>query len=120
MKLKFSSFFPAVLYFIFTVILLTLPGTALPPEANHSDKLVHVGMFFGLCYLFCRPFKRSALSIDHKRSWFISIALYAFAYGVIMEFVQKYFVPYRSYDVWDVVFDGVGCFLGFLWSARFF
>jgi VanZ family protein len=120
LKLKISSFYVAILYFILTLVLLTVPGTALPAQDDNSDKIVHLGMFFGLCYLFCRPFKTSSLSVAEKRSWFFSIALYGCAYGIIMEFVQKYFIPFRSYDAWDVVFDGIGCLLGFLWSSRFF
>ncbi len=120
LKIKGVLFIPAVLYFILTLVLLSVPGTALPRGPNNYDKLVLVGMFFGLCFMFCRPFQTSSLTVAEKRSWFLSIALYGCAYGIIMEFVQKYLIPFRSYDVWDMACDALGCFLGFLWSVRFF
>ncbi len=35
-----------------------------------------------------------------------------------MEFVQKYFIPNRSFDVGDIIADGIGCAIGFVLSAR--
>ena len=76
-------------------------------------------MFFLLTYLFSRPFKSSPLSSAKKRSWFFSIALYSLVYGIAMEFVQKYLIPNRSYDVWDIVVDGIGCLAGYFYSVMF-
>jgi len=50
----------------------------------------------------------------------MSIALYGLAYGIIMEFVQKYLVPFRGDDVWDMAVDGLGAFVAFLWSIKYF
>jgi VanZ family protein len=35
-----------------------------------------------------------------------------------MEFVQKYFVSNRSFDIGDILADGVGSFLGSAFSIR--
>ncbi len=35
-------------------------------------------------------------------------------YGVVMEFVQKYFVPGRSFDLLDILCDGIGSFAGMI------
>jgi hypothetical protein len=35
-----------------------------------------------------------------------------------MEFVQKYWVPNRSFDVTDIIADGVGCFGAYLFIKR--
>lgn len=43
-----------------------------------------------------------------------------FAYGIGMEFVQKYLVPFRSFDIGDIIADGVGCLLGLFYSIRTF
>ena len=37
-----------------------------------------------------------------------------------MEFIQKYFIPNRSFDVGDIVADGVGCAAGLLISLRLY
>ena len=40
----------------------------------------------------------------------------AVLYGIIMEFVQKYFVPGRSCDVKDMLADAAGCGVGLVYS----
>jgi VanZ family protein len=124
LNIKHSRFYPAIIWFIGTTILLILPGNDLPHEGifniPNEDKFIHVMLFFGLAFLFCRPFKSSSLSRLEKRSWFISIAFYALAFGIVMEFIQKYFVPYRTYDVWDIFFDGTGALAAYICSIKLF
>jgi VanZ family protein len=33
-----------------------------------------------------------------------------------MEFVQRYFIPNRTFDLGDIAADGIGSFGGMLWS----
>ena len=35
-----------------------------------------------------------------------------------MEFVQKYFVAFRSFDPGDIVADGIGSLIGYFFAAR--
>jgi len=37
-------------------------------------------------------------------------------YGIGMEFIQKYFIPNRSFDVGDILADATGCAIGVLYS----
>jgi VanZ family protein len=121
MKLKFISFFPAILWLMLSVYLLTLPGSNIPHEdwfdKIQLDKWVHIAMFFILCFLFDYPFKKSEITTASKKRWFIMISIFAILYGVAMEFVQKYWIPMRSCDVWDMVADSIGS-LAALWVAR--
>jgi len=41
-------------------------------------------------------------------------------YGTIMEFVQKYWIPNRSFEILDIAADSVGCLLAYLYSRRRF
>ena len=41
-------------------------------------------------------------------------------YGIAMEFVQKYFIPLRSFDLMDILADGVGCIAGYFFSMKKF
>jgi VanZ family protein len=116
--MKFTSFIPAIIWFIISTILLALPGNDLPQSSffdfPYFDKIVHFTMFFLLTVFFSYPF---AILLHDKpaiKSWFISIALYALAYGIVMEFVQKYFVPGRAFEVADIMFDGFGSSAGML------
>lgn len=115
------SLFLAVLWFITSLVLLTLPGSDLPQEdwldKIYFDKWVHIGMFALLVFLWCW-----ALSKWNRRSagfkpTFFRIALSAVAYGILMEFIQRYFIPGRSFDVTDMVADAVGAFVGFFYST---
>jgi VanZ family protein len=53
-----------------------------------------------------------------KTRVFIIIALLCLAYGVLMEFVQKYFIPNRSCDINDMLADAAGALLGLLIALR--
>lgn len=115
MKMSFKKFIPAILWFIITLVLLTLPGSSFP-KANwlgnlQIDKLVHIGLFSVLVYLFFMPFLQSGLTFETKKSRLIWIAVLGLTYGIVMEFVQKYWVPNRSFDIFDIAADGAGSFL---------
>jgi VanZ family protein len=101
-----------------------LPANNFPEEnifhIPHQDKILHVIFFFLLVYLFSFPFKNSPFVPSKRKSWFLSIALYGVAYGIVVEFLQKYFVPNRGYDVWDIFADAGGCLFGYLYSRKFF
>ena len=110
--MKKTSFFLPILFFIITFILLVLPGNKFPTSKFFAieglDKFVHTLLFFILTWLFCRPFIAAKLPLAQKRKWFLSIAILAIIYGVIMEFVQLYFVPYRSFELADIFVDTLG------------
>ncbi len=121
-RLKF--FLPAILWFITSFILLAMPGDDLPDgglfDIPFFDKYVHFGMFFLLTFLFSWPFSKSNTQLQSWKSMSIRIAVYAILYGVAMEFVQKYFVKGRSFDVVDILFDSIGSGGGLLGIWKWF
>ena len=113
---------PAISWLIISTILLTLPGSAFPQEDWLSkiwfDKWVHIGMFSIMVTLICWGiYKKNSLPATRMRK-FILVAVLCLCYGIAMEFVQKYFIPNRSFDVGDILADGVGSFLGLMYSLR--
>jgi VanZ family protein len=108
----------AILWLVISTVLLSLPGSDIPHvrflDFPYSDKLVHVGMFALLSALFSYPITLAAEDFVVLRKKFIATALCVLAYGVLMEFVQKYFVPGRSFDFLDIVSDGIGSLAGVL------
>lgn len=118
--MSFKSFLPAILFFILTVILLCLPGSTLPKSRwladIHADKIAHIGMFGLLCVLWSMPLRSGVVSIKQKKQWFGRILCAGIAYGVAMEFVQKYFIPNRSFEIMDIIADSTGCLTGYLVS----
>jgi VanZ family protein len=118
LKKKSSALFLAVLWFIVTVILLTLPGNAFPKEDWLTkiwfDKWVHIGLFSLIVFLFCN-WARQAFDTQQVAGIFWKITILAIVYGIAMEFVQKYWIPNRSFDLGDIAADAVGAFLGLAW-----
>jgi VanZ family protein len=107
----FLAFLPPFLFLVISVILLTLPGNDLPhigflTQIPQFDKLVHIGMFGLLVYLFGVAFQKT---LKKDRSFLLLVAVLGIIYGVAMEFVQKYWVVGRSFDLADIAADTIGC-----------
>ena len=106
-------------WFLISTVLLTLPGSSFPTENWLNkiwfDKWVHIGLFGMLVFLFCWGLQKK-YSATKLNKIFSTIALLALVYGIIMEFVQRYFIPNRSFDTGDIIADAAGCFTGW-WLA---
>ena len=119
-KLKFSLFIPAILWFIITTVLLVLPGPDIPSvgflDKIYFDKWVHAGLFGGMTFLFSFPF---IWKFNATKKLLIYIAIVCALYGVAMEYVQKYIAYERDFDYFDMVADGIGCIIGYFVSTFF-
>ena len=118
-KIKPSFVFP-ILWLIISTVLLTIPGKAFPKEnwleKIWFDKWVHIGMFTIMVFLWCWAMLRMDFDKAKLKRVFIFIALLWLVYGTGMEFVQKYCVANRSFDIGDIIADGVGCAVGLIYS----
>jgi len=104
----------ALTWSIFVTVLLCLPGSAFPSKKWFDeillDKWIHICLFSVMVFLWCWV---AASQLTWKKiRFFYEIAFYFFVYGVAMEFVQKYFIPNRSFDIADMIADGIGCAIG--------
>lgn len=115
-KLTRPSFLPAIGWLILVTVLLILPGSAFPQENWLSrigfDKWVHIGLFAILTWLGCRGWLMEKYERKNRKRLFLLTAITALLYGVIMEFAQKYWVINRTFDIWDILSDGVGSLTG--------
>jgi VanZ family protein len=102
----------AIGWLILMSFLFVLPGSALPKEnwleKIQLDKWVHIGLFAILIFLW-----KSAFNRNHK-NYNLLLLFSAFCYGLLVEFVQKQWVPNRSFDIYDVLADLAGGLLGLL------
>lgn len=116
--LRLKQFLPAIAYLAFTFYLFTLPGQKLPdlPWAAkiNFDKIVHLGLFTILVFAFSYPFKKSSYNNAQRKKWFLYITLLSIAYGIAIEFIQKYFMANRSCDIIDVTADVLGSTIGYI------
>lgn len=103
------------MWFALSFILLIIPGKNLPEvtflDKIYFDKWVHITLFGVLVHLSYTALKK-IFPLSSK--FFFKAAMYAWLYGIAMEFVQKYWVPNRSFDITDIIADGVGCCLAYL------
>ncbi len=123
LKTTFYKFIPGIIWFLITFWLFTLPGSSLPKislfDTLQIDKLVHAFLFFVLCILFMFPIKTIA-SFSQKNRWtyFCFISILFIGYGIAIEFIQRDFIENRSFDIWDIAADTIGCLLALLFGRK--
>jgi VanZ family protein len=108
-KRLLSKPFAAIAWTILIQVLLCLPGSTLPSEGVFSipqlDKIVHVTLFGGLTAFWCYYFYLKGVSAGKLKTIFFVIYLLASANGIILEFIQRDYIPNRSFDLADIVAD---------------
>ena len=116
MKPKIIFFIPAVIWLIITIILLVIPGSDIPKatifDLVYFDKWVHIGMFGMLTFLWGYPYVHAGF-VPEKAC--VIIAICAIFYGVLMEFIQKYFAYERTFDLLDMIADATGVLIATIW-----
>jgi len=109
----------ALTWSVFVTVLLCLPGSAFPKKKWFDeiwlDKWIHICLFSVMVFLWCWVVTQLSWK---KLRLFYEIAFYFFLYGIAMEFVQKYFIPNRSFDVTDMIADGIGSVIGVIVAAK--
>jgi VanZ family protein len=111
--------YPALTWTTIIFILLALPGSMLPSESHfiipYFDKYIHISIFCVFVVLW--SFYYAAKPDKKSRNIFFIIFITACLYGIAMEYVQKYFIPRRDFDVEDILADVIGSALGFIISV---
>jgi hypothetical protein len=109
-----------IVWSMIILILLSLPGSMLPDESvfkiANLDKFVHLGLFGGFVFLWSIYFSTKDTSRRRLFSFFSWIFLASCAYGTTMEFVQKYFIPSRDFELGDIMADVIGSAIAFSFS----
>ena len=111
-NISFKKFLPGIAWFFIVGILTLMPGKDVPEvgwlNIPHLDKLVHVVMFGGLTLFFSLPYLKSNKPQYKKIKILIRISIYMIMWGLIIEVIQKFFIPGRGFEWLDVVADTVG------------
>ncbi|HEX7457474.1 MAG TPA: VanZ family protein [Ginsengibacter sp.] len=123
-KISIKKFLPGIAWFFLVLVLTCLPGNDLPKigwlDKIYFDKWVHIGMFGGLTFLFCWPFYKSQFSNRQRLYYFIKITIAVSIWGLTIEFIQKFYVTGRSFDLLDWAADSLGAFIAFLFCRKWF
>ena len=120
-----KQFAPAIVWFLFTSVLLFTPGKVLPEPGDwfgkiNADKLIHVGIFALLSFLIMYGFKKSMYPTKWPGSVYWKTVLGVAVWGVVTELIQGFAIPNRSMSVVDALADVLGAFSGLFFFKRFF
>ncbi len=117
-KISIKKFLPGITWFFIVLVLTCLPGGDMPKvgwlDKIYFDKWVHIGLFGGLTFLFCWPFYKSDFSTQMRINYFIKIAIAASIWGLIIEFIQRFYIAGRSFELLDWASDSLGALIA-LW-----
>ena len=123
-KISYKKFIPGIAWFFVVLVLMCLPGEDLPPtdwlHINFLDKWMHICVFGLLVILFCWPFYKSVFSKKERKYYFIKFAISASIWGLAIEFIQKFFIHGRSFDLLDWAADSTGALFAYLISMYIF
>jgi len=94
----------------FLIIVVSFFPVKFPPQLlfPFQDKLIHLLLYFLLAFLAVNTFRRKGIGNPKVCSFF-----YAFFLGLFAEVIQ-YFLPYRSFELGDILANLLGSFLGVL------
>ena len=121
MKTFRAWLFFAVVWLLIVTTIHCIPGSRLP-KINWEDKIlldkwVHFFLFLVLVFLWSRFFLNKRSKVGVKKI-FLAITLLSMIYGIGMEVVQHYFIPFRSFDYGDILADGLGSAAGYFISVQ--
>ena len=116
--IKFIKFVPGIAWFFVVLVLLCLPGEDVPSldwmSTINFDKFVHSGVFGLLALLFMLPVALSPMDRQAKFNYFLRIAIVTSLWGITSEFIQKFWIPGRSFDLFDWAADSLGALVAYL------
>ncbi|AXY77164.1 hypothetical protein D3H65_25685 [Paraflavitalea soli] len=102
-----------IIWTIITIVLLCLPGSSIPGDGivfniPNFDKIVHVILFGGIVLLWGAHYVFRPEKLQGWQKLIILLAILSTALGIVLEYVQFYFIPQRSFDKYDIVADASG------------
>ena len=114
---------PGIAWFFLVLVLICLPGSNIPTVETwlndiYFDKWFHAGLFAVLTFLFIYPVTRLSLSWQVKKNTVVKIAMAACIWALTTEFIQKYFIPDRHFDIFDWAADSLGILIAYTWCSK--
>ena len=124
MNVSLKKFIPGIAWFFVVLYLMCLPGNEIPSVGRlndiYFDKWVHAGVFGLLVLLFCWPLNKSSLLPGERLQLFLKIAIAASIWGLTTEFIQKFFITGRQFDLFDWAADSLGALIAFWFCSKKF
>jgi VanZ family protein len=123
--IRWQRFIPAVIWFLVVLLLMCTPGKDLPDTKLFKiiflDKAVHFACFALLVILFYYPIGKTDATLNSKINYLIRLAVAGIIWGITTELIQRFFIPGRSFDLFDWLADSLGAIAAFIvlrWRIR--
>jgi VanZ family protein len=99
---------PPILWILVTIIFAYIPDlfSSLKLPLG-TDKIVHAGVYFVLCWLVQRAFYNQVILPPLKQNSFLGAFVFCCVYGILDEFHQ-HVLPGRASNMYDVLAAGGG------------
>lgn len=102
---------------LLTIILLCLPGSVIPGAGifatNNLDKIVHFILFGGIVLLWGLYIRKTWSPAMYIKTA-LGATLFSIALGIVLEYVQRYFISNRTFDTRDILADAAGAVTMFI------
>ncbi|HJS55969.1 MAG TPA: VanZ family protein [Chitinophagaceae bacterium] len=123
MKKTTISFVLPVFWLLVVTVLYCIPGTKFPKIDWQAkiwlDKWVHVGLFLLLVISWCWASSGGRRITNRPlKKIFVTITILTIFYGICMEIIQHYFIPFRSFDYKDILANAAGSLIGYFISVK--
>lgn len=119
-----KKFIPGIAWFLLVLVLICLPGEDIPQieelDFVNFDKLVHAGLFGGIVFFFAMAYNKAPITQKEKVAIIFKLTFATVIWGITTEFIQKFFVPGRQFDLVDWLADSIGAVISFFVSRLFF
>ena len=116
-KKYFSALYVPVIWTLLICVAMFTPGSYIPNEKKFTipnfDKLVHAGLFGGFVFLWSLYLTRGHRTGSRLLLGFFCFYLLSTGFGVASEFIQKYWIPGRDFDLADIIADMFGAGIGY-------
>jgi len=113
-----THWLPVFVYGLFIFIQSSCPSPDRIPDIQHIDKLLHLGAYTVMGFLFVRALTTTGLR-RHPLLMAAFGALLSILSGISDE-IHQYFVPARDADILDAAADVIGSIIGAGAAAAFF
>ena len=103
-----------IVYTLFITFIMLAPTPDLPAtDWPYLDKIAHVLIYFGLVFIWLAVFWTTDRYHIFSRRPVLVLSICLF-YGIVIEAFQHWFTDTRTFDIIDIIANGIGGFLGFL------
>ena len=83
-------------------------------------KRASAGLFAILAFLFMMPVSKSSLPLKNKWQIILKTAIAISIWGLTIEFIQRFFIPGRSFDLLDWAADSFGVLVAVIACRKFY